>query len=84
MVEVNVLFFAKGRELVGRNSTQISVPSRSTGEELLAHLMTSYPELRVIQNNVLLAINQEYIERNTTVELQGGEELAVIPPISGG
>ena len=37
-----------------------------------------------IQDNFILAINQEYIDEEIELTLNGGEEIAVIPPISGG
>ncbi len=41
--------------------------------------------LSVIKDNVILAHNQEYLDiGNIPVTLSAGDELAVIPPISGG
>jgi len=42
--------------------------------------------LQPIQNNILLALNQEYIELSDEViiSLHDVDEIAVIPPLSGG
>lgn len=32
----------------------------------------------------MIAVNQNYIEKESEIILNGGEEVAVIPPISGG
>ena len=40
--------------------------------------------LSPIQNSVVLAVNQTYIEWNQELVLRPGDEVAVIPPISGG
>ena len=41
--------------------------------------------LSVIAENVVLSLNEEYLDLdNQELRLQAGDELAVIPPISGG
>ena len=42
--------------------------------------------LQPIQNNILLALNHEYIELSdeAIVSLHAADEIAVIPPLSGG
>lgn len=40
--------------------------------------------LAVIEENLLIAVNQSYIEKDSEINFEGGEEVAVIPPISGG
>ncbi len=32
----------------------------------------------------MLSVNQEFVERDQLVELHNGDEIAIIPPISGG
>ena len=32
----------------------------------------------------MLAVNQTFVERGQLVELHSGDEVAIIPPISGG
>ena len=40
--------------------------------------------LSVIQDNLVIAVNQNYVEQGSHIGFTGGEEVAVIPPISGG
>ena len=42
--------------------------------------------LEPIRNNILLAVNQEYIDLSdeTVISLHSDDEIAVIPPLSGG
>ena len=40
--------------------------------------------LEEIKSNLLIAVNQEYVGAEDTVRLKTGDEVAVIPPISGG
>ncbi len=44
-----------------------------------------YFRLEVIQESMILAVNQEYIEtKEEQIDLCAGDEIALIPPISGG
>ncbi len=40
--------------------------------------------LAVLQGRFMLSVNQEFVERDQLVELHNGDEIAIIPPISGG
>ena len=84
-VQVKVLFFAKSKELTGLNQTFLQVPSgRLNGVELLNLIIRTFPSLASLKDNLLLSVNQEYLERHQSIIVSGEEEVAVIPPISGG
>ena len=84
-VKIKVLFFAKSRELAGLDQTYLQVPfGRLNGDELLNLIIDSFPTLSILKENLLLSVNQEYFERNQSIIISGEEEVAVIPPISGG
>ncbi|KAL8590819.1 hypothetical protein ACOMHN_064157 [Nucella lapillus] len=84
-VKVRLLFFAKSRELVGQKEAEVELLSRTTSQAVLEDLLTIYPGLRPISENVVLSLNEEYLEiGDQQVTLRAGDELAVIPPISGG
>ena len=40
--------------------------------------------LAVLEDRFVLSLNQEFVDRDQSVVLKEGDELAVIPPISGG
>ena len=50
----------------------------------LTFLRTVSFSLNEIKSNLILAVNQEYIGAEESVLLKTGDEVAVIPPISGG
>lgn len=84
-VKVKVLFFAKSRELVGLQDTEVETKRTQTLAQLLNTVLERYPTLAVIRNNIILAHNQEYLENwGETLYLQDGDEIAIIPPLSGG
>lgn len=82
-VNVKILFFAKAKELAGTSETNLSVEESILYEDLLKILVETY-SLDDIKNNIILAVNTEYREATETILLKTGDEIALIPPISGG
>ncbi|XP_071447325.1 molybdopterin synthase sulfur carrier subunit-like isoform X2 [Hetaerina americana] len=82
-VTVKVLFFAKARELSGTEVSDLKVDAASTYDYLLNKIVNKF-SLGKIRNNILLAINEEYSGPDAPIHLKDGDEIAVIPPISGG
>ncbi|KAM6986993.1 molybdopterin synthase sulfur carrier subunit [Aplochiton taeniatus] len=83
--EVTVLYFAKSAELTGVKSETVRVPSSLTSFELWGSLVQAHPKLSEILGQVVLAVRQEYVTLgDQCVSLQNGDEVAVIPPLSGG
>jgi molybdopterin converting factor small subunit len=37
-----------------------------------------------ISENLILSLNEEYLSRDSVIDAADGDEIAVIPPISGG
>ncbi len=76
-----IKFFALGRELVGANELHVDLPEKASVHDALERLQTEHPKLAQLPS-FLVALNAEYAERNAT--LKNGDELAIIPPVSGG
>ena len=84
-VSVTVLFFAKSRELVGQSEAKVDLPGHAlSADELLELLCARFGGLRAIADSLGLAVNEEYVADGDPVTLNSGDELAIIPPISGG
>lgn len=84
---VKILFFAKARELVLKDSDTILLflaSNGTTGEDILNQVLVKYPALTPISKNIVLAINQEYVELEQLIEIESKSEIAIIPPLSGG
>lgn len=81
---INLLFFAKSRELVGSGSGELVLTANTNFDTLKQALLLKYPSLQVIAENIILSLNEEYIDDNQQLTLREGDEVAVIPPISGG
>ena len=84
-VAVSLLLFAKARELVGSSSVSLSLPSStSTYSDLVSSVLESFPVLKRLGGTFVLSLNENYIDQDSEISLSAGDELAVIPPISGG
>ncbi|XP_055597088.1 molybdopterin synthase sulfur carrier subunit [Uranotaenia lowii] len=86
-VRVNLLFFAKSRELAGVSSCSDFPLAADTlsGHQVLGSICDRWPELLVIRDCVILAHNEQYCEDlSARITLRDGDEIAVIPPIAGG
>ncbi|XP_074037145.1 molybdenum cofactor synthesis 2A [Leptinotarsa decemlineata] len=81
-VHIKILFFAKAREIVGKSSDFINITPSLTYQELLDKIVSFY-SLEDIKDNLILSVNEEFCE-DTTIILKAGDEIAVIPPLSGG
>lgn len=80
-----MLYFAKGAELTGLKSETVKLPSELTTLQLWQELERRHPKLCVLREQVVLAVRQEYVTLgDQTVSLHDGDEVAIIPPLSGG
>ncbi|NWU08584.1 MOC2A synthase, partial [Cephalopterus ornatus] len=83
--QVSVLYFARSAELAGLRSETLSVPRQITSLQLWEEIVKAHPRLAVIRDQVVFAVRQEYVLLgDQLLVLQPGDEVAIIPPISGG
>ncbi len=79
---ITVKFFALARDRAGIAETQLEVPVIATVDSVAKTIAKRFPELSSMLPKVAFAINQSYVTAD--VLLKNGDELAVIPPVSGG
>ena len=77
---INVKLFGIAKDIVGSSSLHID-QEISTVNDLLAYLKTEYPPFEKL-TSLLVAINDEYA--NNTAKIKSEDEVALIPPVSGG
>lgn len=80
-MKVNVKFFALGRELVGNSDLKVELGEDDNIASLIEQLRSEYPKLKELRS-FLVAVNMEYADMQHS--LKDGDEVAVIPPVSGG
>lgn len=81
-MRVRVRLFAIQREQAGTRHVALDVPPVSTVGDAWDALVDRYPVLAAGRGSVRFARNGEYADETT--QLSDGDELAVIPPVSGG
>jgi len=82
-MKIRVLFFASARQLAcGTKFFEIDLPENSSTSDLRTEILKHFPALEPVVFSITLAVNQEYVDGE--IALQEGDEVAFIPPISGG
>jgi len=79
---MRVLFFAQLKDVTGCDSVEIALASPLNTEQLWSELLKNFPKLAAYRASVRLAKNCEYAEPNAV--FAGDDEVAIIPPVSGG
>jgi molybdopterin converting factor subunit 1 len=79
---MRVLFFAQLKDVTGCDAIELAFPSPLNGEQLWARLAEQFPGLLAHRGNVRLARNWEYSDAQT--QFADSDEVALIPPVSGG
>lgn len=82
MMRIRVRLFAIQRELAGAREVELDLPAGVTIEFAWRALVGLHPSLAAGRQYVRFARNADYADADT--RLADGDELAVIPPVSGG
>ena len=81
-MRVNVLIFGLLREAGGQIPATMELPSGATVADLLAQCEARHPEPAGLWSSIAVAVNREYAA--ATQRLAEGDEVALLPPVSGG
>ncbi len=81
-MEVTVHLFASARDAAKCRELHLPLPQSATAADALAALLDRFPGLRPWEGVLRIAVNQEYAPGNRV--LRDGDEVALIPPVSGG
>jgi molybdopterin converting factor subunit 1 len=79
---MHILFFAQVKDAAGLAEWDLAVTGEPTPGELWDQLIAARPELAVFQKTTRLARNGEYAA--ATTRFTDADEVALIPPVSGG
>ena len=81
-MRVKAKLFAGIRELVGGSEVVVDLADGATVRDLEERLGFDYPRLEPLLPSLAFAVDEEYTARDHV--LHDGDEVAIIPPISGG
>jgi molybdopterin converting factor subunit 1 len=82
MIHVRVQLFAAARDLAGCREQLLVLDDHATTEDLLQTLIAKHKGLKEWKNVLRVAVNQEYSTPDSI--LHDGDDVAIIPPVSGG
>jgi MoaE-MoaD fusion protein len=82
MMQIRVLFFGILKDLVGRSSETLEFPAGARVDDLLSRYVQQSKRIQEMLPSLALSVNQEYSRPDR--QLHDGDEVALLPPVSGG
>ncbi|MFN8547571.1 MAG: MoaD/ThiS family protein [Candidatus Eisenbacteria bacterium] len=81
-MRVTVLLFSQMRIQAERDAVELELPEGAHLERALSAFYARHPELRSFAPSCLVAVGLEYAPAD--LALKDGDEISIIPPVSGG
>ncbi len=81
-MRVNVRLFARLRDIAGTAELTRAIEPASTVALVWSGLCEDYPELEPYGASLSAAVNEDYARMDTPI--QDGDDIAFLPPVSGG
>ncbi len=80
IIRIKVRFFSLLKYETGISHKEYEMVQGETAEDLLNRIFSEHPKIKGLP--VRVAVNQQYV--SDKIELKTGDEVALIPPVSGG
>lgn len=81
-MRVTVKLFASFREAAGEPQSVVEVAPGTTVGQLWGEIVEAQPRLKPLSRSAAFAVNRRYARSDAA--LQEGDEVAFLPPVSGG
>src|SRR5580704_1036771 len=81
-MRVRVLFFGMLKDLAGRGSDLLTLPEQASLGDVFSHYEEIAPRLGELAPSIAISVNQEFT--GPEAKLKEGDEIAFLPPVSGG
>jgi molybdopterin converting factor subunit 1 len=81
-MRVTVRLFARLHDVTGAGELIRDVPAPATAHAVWNALVAEWPALRDYEKTISVAVNAEY--SRMTAAIVDGDEIAFLPPVSGG
>jgi molybdopterin converting factor subunit 1 len=82
LMRVRVLFFGQLKEIVGAGQDEAELSEGARVEDLFERYGRRFPRLAEFRPSIAASVNREYAEWRAP--LRAGDEVAFLPPVSGG
>ena len=80
-MEIEIILYGIARDIFGAPKHKMNIASGVTVNQVMASLRNEYAELSKL-SSLMIAINDEYASGDE--EIKDGDEIVLIPPVSGG
>ncbi|ORZ26494.1 hypothetical protein BCR41DRAFT_348391 [Lobosporangium transversale] len=84
MPHFTVLYFASAKDASKTDSDKFEWVEGITSQDLSQLLLDRHPALATVLKTSMFAVNMEYMDQDQAWTVQPGDEIAIIPPVSGG
>ena len=81
-ITARVLFFGRLKDIVGVSEVACSVPEGARIAQVFSQYVERCPELAAYRKSVVASRNREFVSFETAIS--AGDEIAFLPPVSGG
>jgi molybdopterin synthase sulfur carrier subunit len=81
-ITIRLKLFSSAKDLAGFDERLVDIPPDSKSEAVLTYLAKHNPLFERWKKSLRIAVNMEYVDNQHL--LHDGDEVAVIPPVSGG
>ena len=81
-IQISIQLFAVYQEVIGEAKITQNLPIGTSAGDVLQGLINKYPQLDQWRSVTRLGVNLEFVAADRL--LQDGDELVLIPPVSGG
>jgi len=80
--KVLVKFFASARDIVGKKDLKMEIEKNCRVKDVMENIFKEYPELKKLEDQLLISVNKDRTAKDEI--LKDGDEIAVMPPVTGG
>ena len=81
-MRIRVLFFGQLKDVTGRAQEESELSDGAKVDDLFERYGRRFPKLAEFRGSIATAVNQEYADGRKL--LAAGDEVAFLPPVSGG
>jgi molybdopterin converting factor subunit 1 len=81
-MELNVRLFALYRERAGHRAFTVDLPEGATVADLTDEVRRLFPGLAPAEVQIVVAVNADYADAGLVLHV--GDDICLIPPVSGG
>ncbi len=81
-MRIRVLLFGQLKDIIGRHEESLDLQAGSSVSDLMARYAERFPKFKPMAASIACSVNREYTP--SSVVLQDGDEVGLLPPVSGG